>query len=148
MNEAIAGAVLGAAGAVVAAAISVLGRGRVSRIEAIARVLKDLPQDSPAFEPLQQVLEEDARELRGAQQSFITFLSVTVLVVFLGSIGIQAYGVQLAAWSSIAYATILVVVLIALVLLFFMYALLAYMAVRKAARYVRSWLASKGKRTR
>jgi hypothetical protein len=146
MDEAIIGATLGAVGAVVAASISVLARSRVARIEAIARILNDLPKDSPAIEPLQQVLEEDARELRNSQRSVMSFFGVTALIVFVGSVALQVYGVELAAWSSIAHQTIVLVVLVALALLFVMYGLLLYGVVQKAARWIRSWFAARSKR--
>ncbi|MDO7883122.1 hypothetical protein [Antiquaquibacter soli] len=104
MTEGYGIALITVLGAIATAVITaVFARSRVGRLEAISRILKDLPVHDPAYADLAQIRQEDARALRRAQQypwpPLVGFVLATLL---LGSV-LSEFGEPIREWSDGLY---------------------------------------------
>lgn len=129
-------AAIAAAAAVASSAIAFAGaRGRLHRIEAITRVLKDVSADDPAFAALAEVRTTDAEELRRAQRSPATFLIVSSSIMLVLAVVIITYGDAIQAWSPPAYLLLAYVFLLSAAAIALV---LVIMGIALAIRLVRS----------
>lgn len=107
MSEYWVPALIAAVGATIAAAIGVLGtRGRLHRVEVIARILKDLPVGSPVHGSLSELLSDDADELLRARRSPVSLLFWFSALALVLALILTTFGEAILDWSSPVYLTL------------------------------------------
>jgi hypothetical protein len=108
MTEGFAIALLTVLGGMATAALNAfLGRSRINRLEAVSRVLKDLPVHDPSYADLARVREEDAREIRRAQMSpWPILIGFSLAAIFFGFL-YSEFGEDIRDWSEWVYGLLL-----------------------------------------
>lgn len=146
MTDAWIAALIAALGVTVASLISVFGgRGRLHRMEVVARILNDLPADSSARESLVEVLREDSDELLRARRSPVTFLISLGVVALIISLVLGTSGNHILNWSPPIYLSLAMAMVISSVLFV---AFGVALAILLFVRWVRGLIAKKRSKTR